>query len=357
MRRKNLIGSLHRCVAAAALLLIVSISSSAETIEEYKQNIAAARSEVQGLINLYYEETPSTGNGRESIQRVRKLLPALSKVEWDGTEITVRNDWLAARLNALEDAPFGSDERQRILVEIESRLGALEFRVAEIETGVVAGDSTSKDELKRRLAGILAREEYSGPKDGSKSPFARFWEWLAEYLEWIFPRINIPVSSTAPGESPASRIAWVLIIILLLAIGGYVLYRVLPFLRGRKRREKLRKRERVILGERLAPDTGTEDLLREAESLIREGDFRGAIRKGYIALLCELGEKRVIAIEDHKTNRDYLGEVAMRRRELSGPVGVLTRGFERHWYGEVPAGEEDWQNFRQGFDETTGGSA
>ena len=47
----------------------------------------------------------------------------------------------------------------------------------------------------------------------------------------------------------------------------------------------------------------------EAETLARQGEIRAAIRKAYIALLVELGDRKIISLAQHKTNRDYLRAV------------------------------------------------
>jgi len=105
---------------------------------------------------------------------------------------------------------------------------------------------------------------------------------------------------------------------------------------------------RIVLGETLSPDQTAADLFSEAESLAHAGDLRAAIRKGYIALLCELGDRKLISLAQHKTNRDYLNSVRDKTR-LYGSMRPLTISFENHWYGLLPAGENDWHDFRNGY--------
>jgi hypothetical protein len=111
-----------------------------------------------------------------------------------------------------------------------------------------------------------------------------------------------------------------------------------------------RKEPRVILGETLAPYETADDLISQAERLAQSGDLRAAIRKGYIAVLAELSDRKVLGLASHKTNRDYLRDVR-RREELYQPMSEMTNTFERHWYGDVPAAEEDWQDFRLKYSE------
>ena len=101
---------------------------------------------------------------------------------------------------------------------------------------------------------------------------------------------------------------------------------------------------RLEVRQAVDPDATAVDLFAEAERLAREGNLRGAIRKGYIALLCELADRRVIGLAQHKTNRDYLRDVR-KRHALYQNMSGLTDNFERHWYGFEKADEKDWEEF------------
>jgi hypothetical protein len=62
-------------------------------------------------------------------------------------------------------------------------------------------------------------------------------------------------------------------------------------------------------------------------------------------LLCELGDRKVISLAQHKTNRDYLMSVRQ-RSSLYQSMRRLTTMFESHWYGFVPPAPTDWHEFR-----------
>jgi hypothetical protein len=103
-----------------------------------------------------------------------------------------------------------------------------------------------------------------------------------------------------------------------------------------------------VLGERLEPEASATDLLTEAEALVRKGEIRAAIRKTYIALLVELGDRKIISLAQHKTNRDYLRSVS-HVPALYSNMGGLTNSFERHWYGFEETSLTDWQSFKSGY--------
>jgi hypothetical protein len=92
------------------------------------------------------------------------------------------------------------------------------------------------------------------------------------------------------------------------------------------------------------------DLLGDADRLARDGDLRGAIRKGYIALLCDLSDRKIIGLAYNKTNRDYLRDVRS-RRDLHPRMKTVTDAFERHWYGLQDSAEQDWARFREDYKE------
>jgi hypothetical protein len=119
--------------------------------------------------------------------------------------------------------------------------------------------------------------------------------------------------------------------------------------RGKRLKRAPKKRKaRIVLGEQLKPDDTSTDLLAEAEALARQGELRAAIRKAYIALLVELGDRKLITLAQHKTNRDYLNSVRT-IPVLHSTMRGLTDSFERHWYGFDEATENDWLNFRSRY--------
>ncbi|MGH9941749.1 MAG: DUF4129 domain-containing protein [Pyrinomonadaceae bacterium] len=101
-----------------------------------------------------------------------------------------------------------------------------------------------------------------------------------------------------------------------------------------------------MLGERLAPNQTGASLLAEAERLAASGDWRGAVRKAYVAVLCELGDRKVLSLAQHKTNRDYLTALRRERTRLYEEMRPLTQNYERLWYGLAPADAADWTDFR-----------
>jgi hypothetical protein len=144
-------------------------------------------------------------------------------------------------------------------------------------------------------------------------------------------------------------VAQILVVLVAAVVVFYVARILFARFKPKRRQRAPKKREaRIVMGERLEPEDTSIDLLAEAEALARNGDVRGAIRKAYIALLVELGDRKLITLAQHKTNRDYLNAVRT-LPPLHQTMRGLTDSFERHWYGFAEANENDWQKFRSGY--------
>lgn len=326
----------------AGVFVLLASSVLATPVSEYQKHLGQAIAALDSLAQLDEAETASAYDARtiETILSVRQLLPANETIELPGRTFTVDNSWLQQELDKYKSASSAdsAELRQRIV----ERLQAISERIKETEPQ--AGNE-DKSQQSRKLAEILQRPEYAR-KVKQQSAIGRLWEQFVKWLESLFPKPK-PI---APGTAGIfSKIAQVFVIALAVAVLIFVGKLFLPrVLQNRRTKRKVKEGPRIVLGERLEPDQSATDLLSEAEALARGGDLRAAIRKAYIALLLELGERKIITLEQHKTNHDYLR--AVRRVERLYPnVKQLTDSFELHWYGSARATETDWQAFRSGY--------
>src|SRR5437773_1315268 len=193
------------------------------------------------------------------------------------------------------------DYRLRAAVRTASLLITILLFYSSISASAISDYRARLDKAHKNvegMIGILIANEYGAQVD---LYFREFMEWLAN----IFPRSSIP-TETPSGLQPLSVILQFVIYGLVIALVGFLIYRFGPLLMERFRnRERKEIESRVILGERIDASTSATDLFAEAENLARQRDLRGAIRKGYVALLCELADRKVIGLARHKTNRDY----------------------------------------------------
>ena len=333
-----------RIVLAGTVFFFLAQTILATPVTEYHKRIRQAVTALDSLVQSDETEDAQAYDKRrtETLSSVRTLLPETEAVEWNGQSFKVDNAWLHQQLDKYESA--SEAERNELVKNAAERLQAIDERLAEIERPP-SGAVSDKNEESRKLVEILQRPEYAR-KIKDQSALSRLFDRL---LEWLRHLIPTPKPVSAGSAMVISKTAQVFVIALALGVLAFVLKLFLPrFLRSRRPKKQRKAKARIVLGERLEPDQSALDLLSEAEALARRGELRAAIRKAYIALLVELGERKIISLAQYKTNRDYLR--AVREVEpLYDNVKQLTDSFERHWYGLAQATETDWLAFRSAY--------
>jgi hypothetical protein len=331
-------------VGFAALLLLLSVEAGvAIPLSQYQDRVKSAAATLESLRGSIQTSPDQDALRQQKMREIREALPVKDSVEWNGVKYAVDNSWLDEQLKQIERASSDAD-RSTAIERTHERLQALSERLNEIDQ-VQESQSPNKAEMRGRLAAVLQRPEYvKAVKE--ETALQRLWRQLLKWLDSLFPEGQ---SISPRRATTVSRLAQVTVILIALAAIGYALWVFLPrFMARRKVKKPARAQARVVLGERLEPDKSATDLFAEAEALARNGDLRGAIRRGYIALLIELADRKLISLAQYKTNRDYLRSVRDVER-LYGNLEILTNNFELHWYGLVPANESDWATFRAGY--------
>ena len=332
------------CVAVLVVFLFVCPANvAAIPIAEYHQRLKQAIDELVEVveINKDYDAADFENRMLETIEVIRVTLPEHLTVEVDGEVCNVDNTSLHKSLEDLKKLP-GAKQFEKV-EHITEFLQAIEARIAERQAAVASG--VSKEEAKTKLESILARPEYASEQRGPNA-ISRLIRDFIRWLQNLFPKRS-PVERGRVDF--ISLMAQILVIGLALAVLLYVVKILLTrFGRTRKTKKPKKKEARIVLGERLEPEATATDLLSQAEILARNGELRAAIRKAYIALLVELGDRKMISLAQHKTNRDYLNSVKS-IPPLHATMRGLTDSFERHWYGFEQTTPDDWQDFRAGY--------
>lgn len=344
-------GKLTRLAKIVVFMFAFSFSISAIGLPEYRTKIQAVKGIFQSLLETGERKVePDTGGApSRNLAALNSILQPTEKIELGSARFEADNYWLFARLKDFEAEP-DVRKRQSILTEIIERLEAIEQKLDELEKQEIA--TRAKDEDKQKLEEILRRAEYQKPEEKKESRLQKAWRDFWEWLSGIFPK-PAPPTENKEASQPLSFLLQLVVYALMLGIIGFLLYRFAPFLRQRFfNRPKTEKKKRVILGETLSEGETSQNLFSEAERLALDGNLRAAIRKAYIALLCELSDRKIIGLANHKTNRDYLRDVR-KRPELYQNMNALTNNFESVWYGFGRTEAEDWEKFREKYKETT----
>jgi hypothetical protein len=312
------------------------------TSSQYHERLKTA---LRSLQAVHADADQLSSDDAAKLHTAREALPRNEVVEWLGTRYLIDNGWLDDQLKDVERSDTTAAARYASLKRVTERLEALDARLNEDEA---AGSKyAGKAETHDRLAAILQRPEYAKAVK-EETAFSRILRWLSKFIERLFPSRK----SMSPSRATAlSRFAQIFVVVIALAAIGYSLWMFAPrLLQRRKSKKPAKQTARVVLGERLEPEQSAADLIAEAEALARNGDLRGAIRRGYIALLVELADRNLISLAQYKTNRDYLRALRS-SAPLHRQMESLTNNFELHWYGLVPPQESDWTAFRTGYKE------
>ena len=331
----------------ALVIMLLSVSSiSAKTLKAYQQDIGLVKSWVSVILKLEGDEGQKRAIETKLLADMTKFLPEQDTVEHDGRAINIDNKWLALKLKEYKESSGKLAKKRNILNEIKERLEAIELKLDELQDEAVIGKK--KDSNKQKISEILSREEYGKPND-QKSVVGEFIDRILKWFGSLFPKPKIANNKANDWGSVLYGFQ-ILLYILVIGVIGFVVYKFAPlFIERFKRRKSESSSERIILGEKFAADETSENLFKEAERLAREGDLKAAIRKGYISLLFELRERKIIGLAKHKTNRDYLRDVR-KRKTLFQNVHGLTLNYERHWYGFETADQKDWEEFKTDYE-------
>ena len=344
---------IRRTFIAVTFLCLLASSVSATDVADYQKRVRSARAGVQELLSNPADEDVGDEPAQpteEIFAQVLALIPATEGIETGSGSVETNNKWFADGLKAAEEEKDPA-KRAEMLSKIDGRLASLSVELEEMQHAAAA--ELSKDEEKRKLAEILDRPEYQRPeKKEQQSEDSLLMKWLREFLQWLESWLPAPGGTEPANLSGAVSAVQYLLIGLIIILFGFLAYKLVPLFAQRFRGiRKEAKESRVILGEKIDDDVSASELFSDAERLAREGDLRGAIRRGYVALLCEMSDRKLIGLARHKTNRDYLRDVRT-RREIYERMNGLTGSFELHWYGSREAEQQDWEEFRRTCGET-----
>jgi hypothetical protein len=335
-----------RLLALMAVLCLSVVNTAAIPLSEYHSSVEVAIADLEPLADRGGHESDTDYEARltEAIDKVRTALPKNQQVEFERESWGADNTWLHTALDELQGAPV--EERPAKLMSVLAWLQALNDRVKALESAD-KGPMEHKGASRQKLESILDRPEYASEARGPNA-LTRILRDFIRWIESLMPKAD----GVEPGRARLFSNVVTMIVVgvaaLLIAYVAMLLYK--RFKRPARPKVRKKREARIVLGEQLQPEQTATDLLAEAEALARSGDLRAAIRKGYIALLVELGDRDIISLAQYKTNRDYLRSVSS-VPQLHSPLKRLTETFERHWYGFVQATPNDWQDFRARYRE------
>ena len=316
-------------------LLLTTEASAAKTLLNYENHVFRAAEQI-GRIKS------DTEYSEEGISHIKELLPRSEQIEFEGRLVSVDNTWLYVLLDSYTAE---KDPQQRIarLNEAAGRLRALDDHLRRAEAAASGGLSDSRD----KIGEILSRPAYQPEQETQIGAFIKkVWRKIREVRDEILLALTRLLERLF-GAGAGS--GWISKVVLVLVLGTALIVAVVLARRLRRPQPK-RKKTRLVLGEEIAADGTSGDLAEAGLAAARAGDFRTAVRKLYVSLLYELGERNLIELEDSATNHEYLRK-ASRFTALAGPMRYLTDRFDYVWYGMFPSSEDDFAAYLARYEE------
>jgi Domain of unknown function (DUF4129) len=337
---------MKQCLLAliACSLFIPSVCASVP-LEDYAARLEQAEKLATGMT----EAGSSPQEVLSGIAAIKRLIPTQEYIEFAANTVRVDNSWLHEATDKvvknIDSMVVDVEQRRSTLKEMADRLSLLLERLKSSPTP----QRLKSEDQRARLEAILARPEYH-PEVENESTLVKWVRMLKDalwnFLEGLFTKPRISPGGAAGIES-VIRILLTLIVLAAIVYGIIQLTKWLDLSRRGDEENEVRE----VLGEEIAEEMTARELFDKATELARTGDYRSAIRRAYIALLCELEERGKLRLHRSKTNRDYLD--AMRSDPGIFPdFSSLTGLFEHVWYGQQRATDEQFGDFITRYEET-----
>ncbi|MEC3877069.1 DUF4129 domain-containing protein [Chryseobacterium salviniae] len=172
-------------------------------------------------------------------------------------------------------------------------------------------------------------------------PRMSVWEKLMKKIVEI---LNSIFGETVFTNS--ANIAGILVRLFAIILAGFLLYFIIKYLIGKEGSFLFGKKNKKVtikdeeLHENIHEINFPESILKFEKS----GDFRSAVRYQFLFVLKKLSDKKLIAWNPEKTNKDYVAE--LKAPHLKEEFFQLSYIFDYVWYGEFSISEESYLKFK-----------
>ena len=248
-------------------------------------------------------------------------------------EVEITPD-LSAILRDLESDPPRVEQAQRRLERLITALDSAPGGVAEAETAL--SEVMARPEFRRN------EQESPGESLGHRIEEILRWpfEKLADGFDWLDRRFG---GSSEEGDSGSDR--WII-------LGGiwFLIMVALGLVVRRRSRESSRSRpvsSRALTSDQPLPAKPAQALRQEANRLAEAGQFRLALRSLYLATLFQWHDRSRIGFNRTLTDHEILEKAVSRGENQAAVLQPVVQRFEGHWFGRIPCGPREYQEFTE----------
>lgn len=205
-----------------------------------------------------------------------------------------------------------------------------------------------KDEFDRIVNQVLKKPEYRRLRGDYIDIVDRIrsiiTKWVEAWLEKLFDA----------GDKLGTSAFGISNVIVIIGSILLVIFVIILFLSIRKILGK-NKKVKTIYGEEINSTTTAEGLRIKAGEYKKHGDYREAIRIGFISLLLKMSEKSLLYLDETRTNSEITEILKNIGFKYTGLFQSLTYLFNEVWFGHKKIYEDEYILWEKKMDELWNG--
>lgn len=301
-----------RPYALLALFLCgLSYGATTVSLQDYRRQLHDIAEKVQAL-----ENHPDQAGS------IIAAIPDETRVSTDNGDVTV--NFRALKDDLTEFSKAGANLKPEQVKQLESYIQRLEAGAAAFEQ---RSDGTDTSASRQKVSEILSRREFRNVHRAraKETLLGKLYRWIAHLLD----RIHLQKSTFSVLQ------------VMVYALAGAALLLLVWWTLNRLRRREEEAPPREIIP--FSPSAKNwRAWLAEARSCEEKQDWRNAIHLAYWAGISFLESGGAWKPNRARTPREYLRLLSSRNNNYPS-LSALTRKFEVVWYGDRPAGHQDFQ--------------
>lgn len=216
------------------------------------------------------------------------------------------------------------------------------------------------------LKNVLSQPEFNDPWENLRKLVTQLQQWLSRTLKPIMPsvmavlrfigRILTPIGRALVwlGQQFVSFLAWIgslplsvmiaIAIVLLIILICYLLHLLAPY------RPRLSPSVQVEPIRQLRQED-PRTLLVQAEAVAERGDYTGALKLVYLALLISLDRLNLLRFDESRTNWEYIEHLRRSgNAHIAKAFEPITQLFDRCVYAQRGATQDEYQHVRVSYE-------